>query len=206
MLQIGKVLKSNGTEGGILIGWRDIDPEDIMPEEPVYIEFDGLPVPFFFESLTRRGQSRSIAKLSGVDSLKDAEELVGRDVLADYFEEEEDEGEDLSWMEGWTVRLGPDARGEVTGWMDIPGQDKSFIAVFTVDNVSGALLVPLQIIADYGYNMKVLHSRPLKSHKWQYYFYVEIEGDVTSEKGQEMMAELKRSCSFAKALGPFYSK
>ena len=121
MLQIGKVLKSNGTEGGILIGWRDIDPEDIMPEEPVYIEFDGLPVPFFFESLTRRGQSRSIAKLSGVDSLKDAEELVGRDVLADYFEEEEDEGEDLSWMEGWTVRLGPDARGEVTGWMDIPG-------------------------------------------------------------------------------------
>ena len=92
------------------------------------------------------------------------------------------------------------------GWVDIPGQDKSFIAVFTVDNVSGALLVPLQIIADYGYNMKVLHSRPLKSHKWQYYFYVEIEGDVTSEKGQEMMAELERSCSFAKALGPFYSK
>ncbi len=92
------------------------------------------------------------------------------------------------------------------GCVDIPGQDKSFITVFTVDNVAGALLVPLQIIADYGYNMKVLHSRPLKSHKWQYYFYVEIEGDVTSEMGQKMMSELESACSFAKALGPHYGK
>ena len=116
MLQIGKVLKSNGTEGGVLIGFRDIDLEDIMTEEPVYIIFDGLPVPFFFTSLTRRGQDRAIAMLSGVDSLQDAEELVGREVYADYFEEEQDE-EDLSALIGWTVS----GAGEVTGWMDIPG-------------------------------------------------------------------------------------
>ena len=40
LLQIAKVLKSNGTEGGLLLGFRDISPEDIDIEEPVYIYFD----------------------------------------------------------------------------------------------------------------------------------------------------------------------
>jgi hypothetical protein len=30
-----------------------IAPEDIDTREPVFIEFDGLPVPFYFESFTR---------------------------------------------------------------------------------------------------------------------------------------------------------
>lgn len=88
------------------------------------------------------------------------------------------------------------------GRIDVPGQGESFVTVFTVNNTAGALLVPLQIIADYGYNMKVLHSRPLKSHKWQYYFYVEIEGDVTDPKGVEMTGKLEEACSFARILGP----
>ncbi len=90
------------------------------------------------------------------------------------------------------------------GHIDIPGQEKSFIVLFTVNNTAGSLLVPLQIIADNGYNMKVLHSRPLKSRRWEYYFYVEIEGDVTDPRGQNMMSRLEEVCPFARALGPYY--
>lgn len=46
LLQIARVLKSNGTEGEILIGFREISPEDLNQTEPVFITFDGLPVPF----------------------------------------------------------------------------------------------------------------------------------------------------------------
>ena len=81
---------------------------------------------------------------------------------------------------------------------------KSFVAVFTVEDGAGALLGPLQVIAKYDYNMKVLHSRPLKHHKWQYYFYVEIEGNIVCEKGDAMVQELKKACSHVKILGPHY--
>ena len=117
MQRIAQVLKSNGTEGELLISFFDVAPEDIDLQEPVYIEFDGLPVPFYFESFVQRGNSRALVRLTGVHSLKDADELAGAAVYADYFEEEEEE--DLT---GWTVK---DAQGTVVGtvtdYEDIPG-------------------------------------------------------------------------------------
>lgn len=116
MLQIAKILKSNGTEGGLLVSFRDITPEDIMTEEPVYIEMDGLPVPFFIEDLTPKGQDKAYVHLNDVSSLKDAEELVGRAIYADYFEEDSDGEESLSDLIGWTVK----DVGEITDYLDIP--------------------------------------------------------------------------------------
>ncbi len=117
MQRIAQVLKSNGTEGELLISFFDVAPEDIDLQEPVFIEFDGLPVPFYFESFVQRGTSRALVRLTGVHSLKDADELAGAAVYADYFEEEEEE--DLT---GWTVK---DAHGTVVGtvtdYEDIPG-------------------------------------------------------------------------------------
>ena len=60
MLQIAKILKSNGTDGGLLIGLHDIDASEIDLEEPVYITFDGLPVPFFILDITPKGTSKAI--------------------------------------------------------------------------------------------------------------------------------------------------
>ena len=117
MQRIAQVLKSNGTEGELLISFFDVAPEDIDLQEPVFIEFDGLPVPFYFESFVQRGTSRALVRLTGVHSLKDADELAGASVYANYFEEEEEE--DLT---GWTVK---DAHGTVVGtvtdYEDIPG-------------------------------------------------------------------------------------
>ena len=48
--QVAQVLKSNGTDGELVMSFRDIAPEDINIKEPVFIVFDGLPVPFFIES------------------------------------------------------------------------------------------------------------------------------------------------------------
>ena len=117
MQRIGQVLKSNGKDGGLLLSFPDIDPGDLDLQEPVFIYFDGLPVPFYFETFTRRGTSRALATLTGIHSLQDAEEVVGQSLWADYFEEEEEE--DLT---GWTVK---DATGAVVGtvsdYEDIPG-------------------------------------------------------------------------------------
>ena len=113
--QIAKVLKSNGTDGGLLVGFRDIDPEDISLGEPVFIYFDGIPVPFFISYLTQLGNTRAIVSLNDVTSLEDAEELVGQSVWVDW-EEEEGDGEGLGDLVGWTLA----GAGRITGFLDIP--------------------------------------------------------------------------------------
>jgi 16S rRNA processing protein RimM len=113
--QIAKVLKSNGTDGGLLVGFRDIDPHEISLEEPVFIYFDGLPVPFFMLSLTPRGTSRALVRLNDVSSLDEAEELVGRTIWADW-EVSEDDDEGFGDLVGWTLV----GAGRITGFIDIP--------------------------------------------------------------------------------------
>ena len=78
MIQIAQVLKSNGTDGEVLMGFRNIDPDDINLQEPVFIYFDGLPVPFFIEKLTPRGVSKALCRLTGIRSLADADRAFGQ--------------------------------------------------------------------------------------------------------------------------------
>ena len=117
MLPVAKILKSNGTEGDLLIGLLNIDAEDINTNEPVFVEFDGLPVPFFIEKLTPRGNTRAIVHLTDVDSLADAEELVGRQICLDGDDSANDE-EDFT---GWSLYDNDRLVGIIDGQEDIPG-------------------------------------------------------------------------------------
>lgn len=138
MRQVAQILKSNGTDGEIIMGFRGVDPDDIDTKEPVFIYFDGLPVPFFIESLTRRGTGRAIVRLMDIDSYNDAEELVGRKVWSETYSPAEGE-EDLSMLVGWTV-LSADGnrRYEITEFADIPGNP-----CIEVSTKNGAAMIPL---------------------------------------------------------------
>ena len=80
---------------------------------------------------------------------------------------------------------------------------KHSILLFTVRNEAGFLAKAIQVIGQYGYNMRCLRSRPMKSLLWQYYFYVEVEGDLFSENGREMLKALGVYCERMKVLGSF---
>ena len=117
MLQIAKILKSNGVEGGLLVSAPEFDLETI--KGPVLIEFDGLPVPFFMEECTPRGVNKYIIRLTDVCSLKDAEEMVGRDI---YIESDgDDSAEDGVDFIGWKVYDRGELLGEVCDTEPIHG-------------------------------------------------------------------------------------
>lgn len=78
-----------------------------------------------------------------------------------------------------------------------------FILLFTVNNVVGALAKAVNIICAHGFNMRILRSRPVKDVPWQYYFYVEVEGDQSSDEGQRMLNELSVCCEKLKIAGNF---
>ena len=92
-----RVLKSYGTDGGVIVSAAAF-PEDFEITEPVFIDFDELPVPFFIEELKAHGSKKAYLKLEDVDSLEDAEELVGREI---YFSIDEDD--DFAGFEGLEV-------------------------------------------------------------------------------------------------------
>ena len=143
ILRIARVLKSYGTEGEILVGFRDIGPEDLNLEEPVFIYFDGLPVPFFIESFQTRGSSRALMRITGIKNLEDAEEIAGCDVFAkpsainDY--QDEDDGLSAEDLVGWELLDENGAKvGKVTGYEPIPGNPCLY-----VETSSGTAMVPL---------------------------------------------------------------
>ncbi|MBO4572004.1 MAG: hypothetical protein J5699_08775 [Bacteroidales bacterium] len=88
-----KVLKSYGTAGAVIIGRDGEVLEELGKKEPVFIDFDGLPVPYFIESIERKG-GRFLVKFEDIDSLQAAEEIIGSDIKfsPDGEEDEEDDG------------------------------------------------------------------------------------------------------------------
>ena len=77
------------------------------------------------------------------------------------------------------------------------------ILLFTVRNEAGALAKAIDVIGKHGFNMRTLRSRPMKELLWQYYFYVEAEGNVQTDKGKEMMEELSQFCDRLKFVGTY---
>lgn len=84
--------------------------------------------------------------------------------------------------------------------------NQSFILMFTVKNEAGALAKTIDIIGAYGFNMRNLHSRPMKELLWSYYFYVEAEGSVNSQAGSEMLRALSATCDKLKLVGAYYQE
>ena len=151
--QIAQVLKSNGTDGELVLGFREIAPEDINLEEPVFIVFDGLPVPFYIESFTKRGNTKALVRLTDISSMEDVEEIAGKAV---YVEEDslpelslEDDGYAalIGWLlltpteDGLTESLEiteVEEVGEITDFIDIPNNP-----CIEVETKNGAVMIPL---------------------------------------------------------------
>ena len=146
--QVAQVLKSNGTDGELVMGFREIAPEDINLQEPVFIIFDGLPVPFYIEKFTKRGNTKALVHLTDITSMEDVEEITGKAVYieADQLPEMSLEEDGFAALIGWTL-LTPDQNeeeealievGEITDFLDIPNNP-----CIEVETENGAVMIPL---------------------------------------------------------------
>lgn len=81
--------------------------------------------------------------------------------------------------------------------------NNTFILMFAVKNEAGALVKVLNKLGEFGYNMSVIHSRPIKGMAWSYYFYIEAEGEFGTEAYKQMISEMEYRCNKLKVLGRF---
>ena len=134
------------------MSFREIAPEDINLKEPVFIIFDGLPVPFYIESFTKRGNSKALVRLTDISSMEDVEEIAGKAVYVheDNLPEMTLEDDGYAALIGWTL-LTPvqdddesDSYeefyevGEITDFIDIPKNP-----CIEVETENGAVMIPL---------------------------------------------------------------
>lgn len=78
-----------------------------------------------------------------------------------------------------------------------------FNLMFTVNHNAGQLANVMQVISDYGFNMESIKSRSIRNLPWQYYFYVEIEGDAESGNAKAMISRLTEKCGSFKVVGVY---
>lgn len=74
---------------------------------------------------------------------------------------------------------------------------------FSVSHQSGSLAGAISIIGKHGFNMLSLRSRAQKDLLWQYYFAVEMEGNVHTDEGASMLSELSQCCDKLKIVGVY---
>ena len=135
----------------------------------------------------KSAQDKSIAAVASAESAK----LFGLDVIARSI------NDDRSNTTRFAVFSRTD-NGEKHS-----GEHQYFSLVFTVRNEAGSLANALTIIGNHGFNMRTLRSRPMKELLWQYYFYVEAEGDIFGEDGRKCLEELKACCDKIKVVGAY---
>ena len=81
------------------------------------------------------------------------------------------------------------------------GADNRFMLMFTVKDEPGSLAKAISTLSSYGHNMSIMRSRHMPDLPWNYYFYAEAEGDVTTADGKKMFEDMQAVCQSVKMLG-----
>lgn len=137
LLPVAKVLKSFGTKGEFIIRYSPEMQEDIDTKKPVFIYYDGLPVPFFVESIQNRGTDQALIKLNGIYNESLANEVAGELI---YIEKKPKRG-----------------KSKISGPQDLIG--------YSIEDLDGSLLGKVFKFYDYPNNPCLGIIKPISDNK-----------------------------------------
>ena len=84
------------------------------------------------------------------------------------------------------------------------GADRTSLLVSAADtDNAGALFHLLEPLAQHRVNMSRIESRPSRKRKWDYVFFIDIEGHVDDEPVRKALESLKSRASLYKVLGSY---
>jgi len=83
------------------------------------------------------------------------------------------------------------------------GQDRTTLLVAGESNVSGSLVKLLEPFAQHHISMTRIESRPSQKRKWDYVFFIDIEGHVEDAPVAAAIADLQKRASLLRILGSY---
>lgn len=132
--KIGEITKGHALKGEVVFHFTD-DIFDSTNADYLIVDVDGILVPFFIEEYRFRSDNSALVKFDGIDSLDQAQQLLGCDV---YFEKDKaaEAGEEemsLHYFVGFRM---VDVDGNVIGTVtDIDDNTENWL--FVIDKVDG---------------------------------------------------------------------
>lgn len=75
--------------------------------------------------------------------------------------------------------------------------------IFTLPHEVGTLYNMLQIIQQSQINLVRIESRPIKSQNWQYYFYIDFEGNINEERIKRALVKMRANSTTLRILGNY---
>lgn len=136
-VQLGTITKTHGVDGKLILNTEvNLDTKDFR--ESIFVDFDGLLVPFFLKAYDLKRNDQYIIDLELVRSMNEATEIVGCDVYVSKDDTVLQEQFDFSQLIGIVLidqkngEIGQCARIE-----SIAGNN-----LLTVDTANGEILIP----------------------------------------------------------------
>ena len=129
LLPVAQIVKSYDVNGEVVIKMTSGILEDYdFKKEPVFIIFDGLPVPFFISSFKTKGSNGALVKFETINDFSHSEELVRKEVFVDAtsidpdsIEMDEDEAM-AAFLIGFKVKdQSGKVVGEISDYYNYPG-------------------------------------------------------------------------------------
>ena len=141
---IGTITKTHGIKGYVILRLDNTSSDDILKMESVFIEIDGLPVPFFIKDYEEKASDTLFLSLENIDSEESARELTGCKLYVSKIniraKKEDNFIQNLTQLLGYTVidkKLGE--LGKLEDIMDI-----DMNPLFKIVNQKQEILLPVQ--------------------------------------------------------------
>lgn len=87
--------------------------------------------------------------------------------------------------------------------MEINNECNKTSVIFVTPHRSGSLYNILGHFSENNLNLLKIESRPIWDKPWEYFFYIDFEGNLDEETVKEAMHEITKACSYFKILGNY---
>ncbi len=146
---------------------------------------DRVPVSSNAEGARRARDERGSAAIAG----SVAAEVYGLDILAPNIEDQDDNTTRFLVLGSKTLAAS--------------GADKTSLLVSGDRAKSGSLFRLLEPLAKHKVNMTRIESRPSRRRKWDYVFFIDLEGHADDPPLRKALAELQKRSSLFRVLGSY---
>lgn len=145
-------------------------------------------VPYFSTSESARYVAQSGDKTLAAVAGKQAAQLYGLEVIE----------ENINYNSNNYTRFVIIAKNQEPG----AAADKITL-IAALKHEAGALYRLLGYFYHHGLNLINLESRPMEGKPWEYFFYIDVTGDLRDNAVKDALEEVEKNCSYCKILGNY---
>lgn len=142
LIKIGKFQRTHALKGELNM-ISDVDAEYFKEGNPAIVDYDGIMVPYYLESIRPKGSTSFLVKLQGIDSEENASPFVNKEVYILKKDAEEWLPEEIIESDEWEgFEIVDEETGKVLGKIDYIDDSTANILFSVLTEDGREILIP----------------------------------------------------------------